>query len=107
MDSDRIRADNMNAPPITPAYTPDYASPLPEPPAWNSLPLTKPYIWDGKINSEKEMKKLVLAKKVPTAIADAGASVTCGAPIKSECGRYSLSPDPFISTGRMSEKVLQ
>ena len=97
----------MNAPPVKPAYTPDYASPLPEPPTWDSLPLTKPYIWHGKANSEKEMKQLVLAKKVPTAIADAGASVTCGAPIISECGRYSLSPDPFIPTGRMSDKVLQ
>ena len=69
MDNDRNRADNINAPPITPAYTPDYASLLPEPPAWNSLPLSKPYMWEGKINNETDMKRLVLAKKVPTAIA--------------------------------------
>ena len=53
------------------------------------------------------MKKLVLSGEVPTAIVDAGAFVTCGAPITSECGRYSLTPDPFIPTGRMSTNVLQ
>ena len=42
---------------------------------------------------------------MPTAIADARASASCGKPSLSDCGRYTLDNDPFIATGQKSDKI--
>ena len=53
---------------------------------------------------EAELKWKVLNRKVKTAIADAGASYSCGCPELSECGKYRLDSDPFIANSRKSGK---
>ena len=58
------------------------------------------YNKDGanKFNDDK-LRRAVLDGNVPTAIADAGASTSCGKPSVSDCGRYILDSDPFVATG--------
>ena len=53
------------------------------------------------------MKQMVINRKIETAIADAGASLSCGIPLVSECGGFELKSDPFIETGRKSNKIFQ
>ena len=54
-------------------------------------------------------KNDVLKKVIPTAIADADASPSCGqttkAPAISTCGRYRVAGDPFVPKGNKSNKV--
>ena len=70
--------------------------PIPEPPAWSKS--------DGV--TEDKLKELTLAQKIPTAIADTGASSNCGMDYKSDCGNYEMK-DPFEATGRESDKIFQ
>ena len=43
---------------------------------------------------------------MPTAIADAGATSNCGAPLLvSTCGTYKIESDPFISTGQKPDQI--
>ena len=55
--------------------------------------------------SEKELRKAVLDGTVPTSIAGNGAFASCGKSSVSDCGRYTLDNDPFIATGRKSDKI--
>ena len=55
--------------------------------------------------SEDELRTAVLNGTVPTGIANAGASASCGKPTLSDCGRFTMTKDPFISTGRKSNKI--
>ena len=57
--------------------------------------------------SENQLKQLVINGEIDTAIADAGASSSCGVPWTSECGEYKLKDDPFTETGRKSNKIFQ
>ena len=56
---------------------------------------------------DDNLKWKVVNGEVRTGIADAGASVTCGKPEVSECGRIRLDSNPFIPTTRKSKKILQ
>ena len=56
--------------------------------------------------TEQEMKQIVLDGTLETAIADSGATSSCGKESISECGTYRLK-DPFASTGRPSNKLFQ
>ena len=61
---------------------------------------------DGKQElKDDEMRQAVLNGTVPTNIANAGCTSHCGKPIQSTCGKYVLLNDPFISTGRKSNKI--
>ena len=55
--------------------------------------------------SEDDLRTAVLNGTVPTGIADAGASASCGKPTVSDCGRFTMAKNPFISTGRKSNKI--
>ena len=46
-------------------------------------------------------------REMPTAIADTGAVSSCRKPGWSECGNYRLAADPFLPTGRTSNKLFQ
>ena len=79
------------------------SQPLPAPAkAYKYVPkLPCPKSW----TDEAGLKDMVLNRLVPTAVADAGASSNCGAaPLVSTCGNYEIKTDPFISTGKASEK---
>ena len=66
----------------------------------------KAYDEDGANElSEDELRTAVLNGTVSTGIADAGASASCGKPTLSNCGRFTMAKDPFISTGRKSDKI--
>ena len=56
---------------------------------------------------EVEIKWKVLNRNLKTAIADAGASSSCGHPEVLECGKYILDSDPLIATSRKSGKIFQ
>ena len=49
--------------------------------------------------SEDNLRTAVLNRTVPTGIANDGASVSCGKPSVSDCGRFTMVKDPFIATG--------
>ena len=55
--------------------------------------------------SEEEIQQAVLDRTVPTLIANAGLSASCGQPLISDCRRYTLDNDPFIATGQKSDKI--
>ena len=54
-----------------------------------------------------ELKWKLFNGKVKTAIADAGASSSCGRPEVSECRKYRLNSNPFIATSRKKNKIFQ
>ena len=54
---------------------------------------------------EEVLQQTVLNGAVPISITDAGASANCGQPSTSTCRRYKLDADPFIATGKKSNKV--
>ena len=92
---------------------------LPEPPSWkpsqsdNNVEVTfttEENIFQKRQRSpaEEELRKQVIEGKVPTAIADAGASSSVGKPMAvSNCGQYQLASDPFKPTGRKLNKIFQ
>ena len=53
---------------------------------------------DNELNEDK-LQQAVLNVPVPTLIANARASESCGQPSISNCGRYKLDDDLFIATG--------
>ena len=75
--------------------------PLPLPPTWQPQQHET-----AAALSEAELKELTLAQKVPTAIADAGATSNCGMEYQSECGQFTLT-SPFLHTGKESNKIFQ
>ena len=84
------KQDPPSPPPPAPAKAYKYVPKLPCPKSWTD---------------EAGLKDMVLNRLVPTAVADAGASSNCGAaPLVSTCGNYEIKTDPFISTGKASEK---
>ena len=59
------------------------------------------YDKDGNNDLDKdELWQAVLDGTVPTLIADAGASASCGQPLISDYGRYMLDNDSFIASGQ-------
>ena len=77
---------------------------LPMPPSWNKPKAAA--VVTTKSPAELELKRKVLEGKVPTAVADAGASSSVGKYLESECGQYQMA-DPLITTGRKSDKTFQ
>ena len=54
--------------------------------------------------SDEELQQAILNGNVPTGIADAGASASCGKPSVAGCGRFTMDNDPFMATGRKLER---
>ena len=81
---------------------------LPMPTGWTSNKNNE-YDILGLVNTtiNNKLKWNVINGSVRTGIADAGASVLCGKSDVSECGKYTLNGDPFIPTGKMSDRILQ
>ena len=79
---------------------------LPVPPTWRSENANVQWVNAAECLSEAQLKQMVLNGEVATAIADAGASSSCGIPV-SMCGGYKLKSDPFTETGRKSNKTFQ
>ena len=64
------------------------------------------YDKDGNNDLDKdELWQAVLDGTVPTLIADAGASASCGQPLISDCGMYTLDNNPFIATGQKLDDI--
>ena len=55
--------------------------------------------------SEDELRTALLNGTVTTDIAVAGASASCGKPTLSDCGRFAMAKDSFISTGLKLDKI--
>ena len=51
------------------------------------------------------MRQAVLDGTIATGIADAGCTSHCAIPITSNCGKYEINNNPFIPTGRKSNKI--
>ena len=83
-------------------------SKLPTPPGWNTTREHElEFINATECISEDQLKEMIINGTIDTAIADAGASSSCGVPLISECGGYKLKGNPFIETGRRSDKIFQ
>ena len=83
---------------------------IPEPPGWQSTPEQTWEVVAMKSNAkmkDAELKWKVFNRKVKKAILDAGASSSCGHPEVSECGKYRLNSEPFITNSHKSNKILQ
>ena len=75
------------------------------------IPLPQPPGWENVLNVEEtldkaKLRELTINQKIPTAIADAGATSNCGMDYESSCGRYKMQ-DPFQPTGQTSDKIFQ
>ena len=81
---------------------------LPQPLSWDAVPSTDLCNMMESTQAEDELKQKVLAGKVPTAIADSGASSSVGKQmLESDCGKYGLAMNPLAPTGIKSNKIFQ
>ena len=80
---------------------------LPMPPTWKAEPTNVAWVNAAQCISEDQLKQMVINGEIETAIADAGASSSCGMPLVSDCGEYELKNNPFTETGRKSNKIFQ